>query len=150
VQLYTLTDDFTVTSVCAIATATYGSEMAPQVQMLREVRDNILLNTESGAAFMGAFNEVYYSFSPMIADWEKENPTFKEMVKLFITPMIMAMGIMSIADATESDVLFYGFSTIGLVLGMYIVAPVVSIIKIRKHLKKYWKKYSITAKRVSL
>ena len=33
---------------CLIATATYGSEMAPQVQQLRELRDNQLLNTESG------------------------------------------------------------------------------------------------------
>ena len=52
---------------CLIATATYGSELAPQVQQLRELRDNQLLNTESGTAFMGMFNDVYYSFSPTIA-----------------------------------------------------------------------------------
>ena len=39
---------------CLIATATYGSEMAPQVQQLRELRDNTVLRTESGAAFMTA------------------------------------------------------------------------------------------------
>ena len=33
---------------CLIATAAFGSEMAPQVQSLREVRDNIILETESG------------------------------------------------------------------------------------------------------
>ena len=33
---------------CLIATATYGSEMSPQVQLLREIRDNQLMNTESG------------------------------------------------------------------------------------------------------
>ena len=63
---------------CLIATAAYGSEMAPQVQLLREIRDNQLMNTESGSAFMGAFNEAYYSFSPTIADMERENPIFKE------------------------------------------------------------------------
>ena len=61
---------------CLIATAAYGSEMAPQVQLLREIRDNQLMNTESGSAFMGAFNEAYYSFSPYIADMERENPVF--------------------------------------------------------------------------
>ena len=53
---------------CLIATAAYGSELAPQVQMLREIRDNQLMNTESGSAFMTTFNELYYSFSPTIAE----------------------------------------------------------------------------------
>merc|ERR1739841_18679 len=65
---------------CLIATAAYGSDLAPQVQMLREIRDNQLMNTESGTAFMSTFNNVYYSFSPAIADIERENPMFKEVV----------------------------------------------------------------------
>ena len=44
---------------CLIATAAYGSELAPQVQLLREIRDNQLMNTESGSAFMSTFNEAY-------------------------------------------------------------------------------------------
>jgi peptidyl-prolyl cis-trans isomerase B (cyclophilin B) len=48
---------------CLIATATYGSELAPQVQQLREIRDNMILSTESGTAFMSGFNQFYYSFS---------------------------------------------------------------------------------------
>jgi len=54
---------------CLIATATYGSELAPQVQTLREIRDNSLLVTDSGQIFMNSFNEFYYSFSPYIADY---------------------------------------------------------------------------------
>ena len=56
--------------------------MAPQVQLLRELRDNQLLQTESGTHFMTMFNDVYYTFSPTIADMERENPMFKEAVKL--------------------------------------------------------------------
>ncbi|MEO2201503.1 MAG: peptidylprolyl isomerase, partial [Nitrosopumilus sp.] len=59
---------------CLIATATFGSEMSTQVQQLREIRDNTLLQTQSGTSFMGMFNDVYYSFSPIIADYERENP----------------------------------------------------------------------------
>ena len=67
--------------------------MAPQVQQLRELRDNQLIQTESGTAFMGMFNDIYYTFSPTIADMERENPLFKEAVKLAITPMISTLSI---------------------------------------------------------
>jgi len=67
---------------CLIATATYGSELAPQVQQLRELRDNQLLSTESGTAFMSTFNEMYYSFSPYIADMEREHPCSKKQSNL--------------------------------------------------------------------
>ena len=59
---------------CLIATAAYGTELAPQVQFLREIRDNTVMSTASGASFMTGFNQLYYSFSPTIADWERENP----------------------------------------------------------------------------
>lgn len=116
---------------CLIATAAYGSELAPQVQQLRELRDNQLLQTGSGTAFMGAFNEIYYSFSPIIADYERENPYFKEAVKLAITPMLSTLAIMENAES-ESEVLGLGLSVIALNLGMYLGAPAIVIISIRK------------------
>jgi hypothetical protein len=116
---------------CLIATATYGSELAPQVQQLRELRDNQLLQTESGTAFMGTFNDIYYSFSPIIADYERENPLFKEAVKLAITPMISSLSLMENANS-ESEVLSIGISVIVLNLGMYLGVPAVVIIGIRK------------------
>jgi plastocyanin len=116
---------------CLIATATYGSEMAPQVQQLRELRDNQLLQTESGTAFMGAFNDIYYSFSPTIADMEREHPMFKEAVKLAITPMISTLSLMENANS-ESEVLSIGLSVIALNLGMYLGVPAVVVVGIRK------------------
>ena len=116
---------------CLIATATYGSELAPQVQQLRELRDNQLLQTESGKQFMGMFNDVYYSFSPIIADYERENYVFKEAVKLAITPMLSTLIIMENADS-ESEVLGIGLSVIALNLGMYIGLPAIVIIGIKK------------------
>ena len=116
---------------CLIATATYGSELAPQVQQLRELRDNQLLQTESGTQFMGMFNNIYYSFSPIIADYERENPLFKEAVKLAITPMISSLSLMENAES-ESEVLGLGLSVIALNLGMYLAVPAIVVIGIKK------------------
>ena len=116
---------------CLIATAAYGSEMAPQVQMLREIRDNQLMNTESGSAFMGAFNELYYTFSPAIADMERENPMFKEVVKLGLTPMLSTLAIMENAES-ESEVLGLGLSVSALNIGMYLGLPAILLVQIRK------------------
>ena len=116
---------------CLIATATYGSEIAPQVQQLRELRDNQLLQTESGTTFMSTFNNVYYSFSPTIADMEREHPMFKEVVKLAITPMISTLSLMENANS-ESEVLGLGISVIALNLGMYLGIPAIVVVGIRK------------------
>lgn len=120
---------------CLIATAAYGSELAYQVQLLREVRDNTLLSTASGSFFMTGFNQLYYSFSPTIADWERENPMFRESVKAFITPMISTLSIMTLVDeSSESQVLGLGLSVIALNLGMYIVAPTIVVWQIKKRI----------------
>ena len=80
---------------------------------------------------MSSFNEMYYSFSPTIADYERENPMFKEAVKLTITPMLSTLAIMENAE-TESEVLGLGLTVIALNLGMYLGAPAIVIISIRK------------------
>jgi len=121
---------------CLIATATYGSEIAPQVQFLREIRDNTVMSTASGKSFMIGFNQLYYSFSPTIADWERQNPIFQEAVKLFITPMISSLSIMTLADSnSELQVLGLGISIIALNLGLYVAAPTFTVIKVHKHFK---------------
>ena len=117
---------------CLIATAAFGSEMAPQVQFLREIRDNTVLQTESGTSFMTGFNQFYYSFSPVVADYERENPAFKEAVKIAITPMLTSLAILNYVDIdSEEEMLGYGIGIILLNIGMYFIAPAVIIFKIR-------------------
>jgi len=121
---------------CLIATAAFGSEMAPQVQFLRELRDNTVLQTESGSAFMTGFNQFYYSFSPAIADYERENPVFKEAVKIALTPLLTSLTLLQYVDIdSESEMLGYGISIILLNIGMYFIAPAVLITKIRSFYK---------------
>ena len=105
--------------------------MAPQVQQLRELRDNQLLQTSSGTAFMSTFNDIYYSFSPTIADMEREHPMFKEAVKIAITPMISTLSLMANANS-ESEVLGIGISVIVLNLGLYLGIPAIVVIGIKK------------------
>ncbi len=120
---------------CLIATATFGSELSPQVQSLRELRDNTLLQTSSGSFFMDGFNRFYYLFSPTVADIERENPIFKEAVKLTITPMLSSLSILNYADIdSEQEVLVYGVGVILLNLGMYFVLPTFAILAIRRNL----------------
>jgi hypothetical protein len=121
---------------CLIATATFGSEMAPQVQFLREIRDNTVLQTESGTNFMTGFNQFYYSFSPAIADYERENPAFKEAVKITLTPLLTSLTLLQYVDIdSEYEMLGYGIGIILLNIGMYFIAPAVLITKIRSFYK---------------
>ena len=111
---------------CLVATAAFGSEMAPQVQTLRELRDTTIMSTQSGTAFMSGFNTIYYSFSPFVADMEREHPVFRDAVRAFITPMISSLSVMSMADAgSDRDVVAYGIIVIMLNVGLYVVSPIV-------------------------
>ena len=121
---------------CLIATAAYGSEMSPQVQFLRELRDNTVLQTQVGTNFMTGFNQFYYSFSPAVADYERENPMFKEAVKLTLTPLLTSLAILNYVDIdTEQEMLGYGIGVILLNIGMYFVAPAAVIIAIKNRRK---------------
>jgi hypothetical protein len=122
---------------CLIATAAFGSEMSPQVQFLREIRDGTVMTTQSGTAFMTGFNQFYYSFSPYVADYERENPVFKEAVKVTLTPLLTSLTLLNYVDVdTEEEMLGYGIGIILLNVGMYFVAPAALIMVVRKRIIK--------------
>ena len=85
-------------SGCLIATAAFGSELSPQVQFLRNFRENYILSTNSGSAFMNSFNSVYYSFSPQVADYEREQPWLQAAVKVGLYPLF---GILTVSERTH-------------------------------------------------
>ncbi|MEO9309793.1 MAG: CFI-box-CTERM domain-containing protein [Nitrososphaera sp.] len=121
---------------CLVATAAYGTELSPQVQQLRELRDTTIAKTGSGIAFLSTFNSIYYMFSPTIADWERQSPTFREAVKITLTPMLSTLSILNYLDIdSESDLVIYGLAIILLNIGMYFVTPAVIISKVSGHLR---------------
>ena len=98
------------------------------------IRDT--MNTQSGATFMTGFNQFYYSFSPAVADYERENPMFKEVVKVALTPLLTSLTLLNYVDIdTEEEMLGYGIGVILLNIGMYFVAPAAVIIAIKNRKK---------------
>ena len=82
---------------------------------------------------MTVFNHFYYSFSPTVADYERENPIFKEVVKLILTPLLISLTSLQYADIdSEFEMLVYGIGIIILNVAMYFIVPIILIMKIRK------------------
>ncbi|MEM2983001.1 MAG: CFI-box-CTERM domain-containing protein, partial [Candidatus Bathyarchaeia archaeon] len=119
---------------CIVATATYGSELSPQVQFLREFRDRRVLSTFSGRAFMDAFNIWYYSFSPEVASWLKDNPSGREVMKVMLIPLL---GILQLSEkiyvifefAPEPAITMAGMLASFLIGLTYFCAPATFILK---------------------
>jgi peptide/nickel transport system substrate-binding protein len=107
---------------CLIATAAFGSEITPQVQFLRGFRDNYVMSTIAGSSFMEIFNTWYYSFSPTVADFERQNSIFRDLVKYSIYPLI---GILSISEFIH--VTMYN-SEIGLILAGFVASALLGIV----------------------
>jgi hypothetical protein len=118
-------------SGCLIATAAFGSELTPQVQFLRGFRDNHILSTASGSSFMNVFNAWYYSFSPQVADYERQQPWLQQSVRVAIYPLL---GILQTAESAYAIVPGeYGSIAAGLVasslIGAVYFSPIVLSIK---------------------
>jgi len=107
---------------CLIATAAFGSEISPQVQFLREYRDNTIMQTAVGSSFINAFNVVYYTFSPTVADVERNNPLLQESIKVGITPLLGILQItkLSTIGNGELSVLTSGMMASSLIGATYL------------------------------
>ncbi len=115
-------------SGCLIATAAFGSELTPQVQFLRGFRDNYILQSSSGSAFMNTFNTVYYSFSPQVADYERQQPWLQATVKTGLYPLFSVLlaseKVFSSAGGGEAGTILAG-TTASTLIGAVYVSPAI-------------------------
>jgi len=129
----TTTTTAAVTRPCIVASAAYGSELAPQVQFLREFRDRTVMSTFAGAQFMRLFNAFYYSFSPAVAQAILANPTMAAIVRVLIYPLIISLHLASsmfqmLPLNSELATLLAGVVASGLI-GVIYVAPFFAVFK---------------------
>ena len=121
---------------CFIATATYGSEVAEEVQFLRNFRDNIVLSTQAGKAFYKVFDPFYYSWSPYIAQAIIHNPWTKTPIKLLLYPLLASLKAAAAVAAPltplspEAAVIAAG-TLASLLIGAFYAAPILLLIFLR-------------------
>ena len=85
---------------------------------------------------MAGFNQFYYSFSPTIADWERENPVFKQFVKLAISPLLTTLSILNYFEIdSEEEMLGFGIAIILLNIAIYFLVPFLTIVTISNYIK---------------
>ncbi len=72
---------------CFIATAAFGSYLDPHVMVLRHFRDDVLLKSELGTAFV----KFYYKHSPPIADFIAQHDILRILMRFALTPLIFAV-----------------------------------------------------------
>lgn len=129
-------EDFTGTSSgCLIATAAFGSELAPQVQTLRNFRDGIALNTHAGSSFMTVFNGWYYSFSPQVADFERGQPWLRETVRVSIYPLLgildLSTQVYSILAFNDEAAIVGAGLTASALIGLLYFAPLSAVLALQ-------------------
>ena len=118
---------------CLIATAAYGTEMAGQVQLLREVRDGAVMGTPAGESFVKSFNAVYYAFSPAVADLERQIPALKEAVRLGIAPMLATLTLLGAAEIdSDGELVSYGLAVLLINAALYAGVPVAAVLAARR------------------
>ena len=116
-------------SDCLIVTATFGSPMASEVQLVRNFRDNTIQQEYLGSRYVTALNAMYYSFSPFVARAIDENPSVKPAMRLVLAPLL---GIVLISQGMYSLLSFSpGLATVvfiisgGALVGLVYIMPVI-------------------------
>ena len=143
---------------CLIATAAFESELTWPVNFLRGFRDNYVLETKAGRAFMDVFNRFYYSWSPSVAEAERHSPELRATIRVLLYPLIGSLMVSSYAYHAlslnpELAVLVAGVTAsffIGLLYSLPIMSALIPMRLKTKRLKLWSIKPFLAALAISL
>jgi len=115
-------------SDCLIVTATFGSPMAGEVQLVREFRDSTIKQDYLGSRYVTALNALYYSFSPSVARAIEENPSVKPVMRVALAPLLaivlLSKEVYSLLSFSPGIATFVFIIIGGALVGLAYVLPV--------------------------
>jgi hypothetical protein len=129
---------------CIIATAAYGSEMAPEVVYMRNVRDNLIGSTPAGRMLVAAFNGFYYSWSPYVANAIAGSSFLRAAFRVILLPLVaithatalVFTAITSIVGTTDPASVFAFLFAATMTVAIYVLLPVFAIAKLTQAIRR--------------
>jgi hypothetical protein len=143
----------TLPANCPVSYAVSGSELAPLAEELRVFRDQSIMKTRSGLAFMILFNSWYYSFAPAFASYLRLHPTQRDLLRYVLYPLIGVLYISHYAYLFVSPFSIDGGAMVaGIVaaslLGLVYFAPIAYAIT--RVIRRYGKFLTLSITRMSV
>jgi len=108
---YSITANFWEGEPCFIATATYGTPMAEEIEILRQFRDEYMLTSPMGQALV----DLYYRVSPPIAEFITEHPSLKPIVRAGLLPAV-AVSVLAVNTTSAEKIAILGLLALLLVI----------------------------------
>jgi hypothetical protein len=120
-------------SRCVIATAAYGSELAPDVAYMRYVRDDLIGSSILGRTLVVVFNEFYYSWSPAVAEWIAGSTLLMAVFRLLLLPLVGIVHVTALVFAatahatgqTDAASLFGFLAAAIMTITVYVLLPII-------------------------
>ncbi len=129
---------------CIIATAAYGSAMAPEVVYMRHVRDNMIGSSQTGRTLVNGWNTFYYSWSPPLAQLIASNDALQSTFRVLLLPLVgiihLTASIYTLtATVNTSFAAVIAFLSAAITsTAIYVVTPLFIILQIRKRFRTHF------------
>jgi hypothetical protein len=124
--------------LCVIATAAYGSELAPEVAYMRHVRDNMIGSNIVGKTLVSGWDAFYYSWSPTVAVEVSRNAVFQSVCRVLLIPLIVIVHVtayiytaVAVVNLSLSSILAFFYAAASSI-AVYIASPLLMLRTLRR------------------